>query len=377
MKRAVINLMAILLLSACTLPTPEMATTVVKETVVVTQQPLPTYTPYPTYTPLPTYTPQAPWPTYTLPPTPTVTPVPADTPTPPWTATAEPTATPMASPSAAPGTDTPQPPAPTATPAPAITDWRGEYYANTDLSGRPAVVRNDLAVDFNWGDSVPAAGMPGDGFTARWTRNVEFEAATYRFHVLVDDGVRLWVDGNLLINAWQDSSLHEVTAEYAVVRGTHNVEVEYLEYIGHAQIRLWWEKVESPSYPDWQAEYWSNRALSGAPALVRNEKSVDYYWGISAPAPGLPEDNFSARWSRKATFQAGRYDFSAWADDGILIYVDGDPVLGEWHDSSGDEEYVFSLNLSDRHDLVVEFYEHTGQALIRVTWKKMSSLPVP
>ena len=73
MRRAIITLTVILLLSACVQPTPK----IVKETVIVTQPPLPTYTPYPTYTPVP------PAPTYT--PYPTPTPqvvVPISTPTP-------------------------------------------------------------------------------------------------------------------------------------------------------------------------------------------------------------------------------------------------------------------------------------------------------
>jgi hypothetical protein len=369
MKRAAMTLLTMLLLSACMLPTPETATTVVRETVVLTQPPPPTYTPYPTYTPLPTYTPPAPLPTYTLPPAPTMTPLPADTPA------LTPALTPVVSPSATLATGTVEPPTPTSTPTPVITDWRGEYYANLDLSGSPALVRNDPAVDFNWGDTAPVAGMPADGFTARWTRDAEFEAATYRFHAWVDDGARLWVDGNLLINAWYESGPHEVTVDYAMVRGRHSVEVEYLEYGGGAQIRFWWEEISSPFYLEWKAEYWPNRDLRGPPALVRNEKQVDYTWGVYAPAPGLPPDNFSARWSRKMPFESGRYDFYAQADDGILVYIDDALSLGAWHDSSGDEEHVFSLNMSGEHELVVEFYEHTGQALIRVWWKKMSSLP--
>ena len=50
----------------------------------------------------------------------------------------------------------------------AFADWRGEYFANPDLSGEPALVRNDTAVDFDWGDTSPAPGLvPADEFSAR------------------------------------------------------------------------------------------------------------------------------------------------------------------------------------------------------------------
>ncbi len=359
MKRAIVILMAImlLLLPACVQPTAEteIVTRVVKETVVVTQPPQPTYTPYPTYTPLPTLPPQEPLPTYTPPPTPTTVSLPTDTPapTPTWTPVPQPTATPT----------------PTNTPTAVMTGWRGEYYDNRSLSDAPVLVRSDATVDFSWANSAPAAGLPADGFSARWTRDVEFDMGTYRFHILVDDGVRLYVDGDLLINAWYDGRFHEVTVDSALAGGTHSLEVEYFEHTGDALVRLWWEKISTPSFPDWKAEYWPNQDLGGFPVLVRNERQIDHYWGIYAPAHGLPADNFSARWSREAYFEDRIYNFYAAADDGILVYIDGDLVLGQWHDSSADEMYLFSRDLVGKHQLVVEYYEGTGTAQVRFWWE--------
>ncbi len=73
-------------------------------------------------------------------------------------------------------------------------DWKGEYWSNRTLSGGPSLVRNDEEIDFNWGWGSPAPTLPSGDFSARWTRTMDFDAATYRFHVLVDDGARLWVD---------------------------------------------------------------------------------------------------------------------------------------------------------------------------------------
>jgi hypothetical protein len=354
-KHVFVALIIVSLLAACAPPPTPIVATVVKETVVVTQPPPPTYTPYPTWTPqepLPTYTPYptwTPWPTFTLPPTEAApTPPPTSTPTQP-AATVE----------------------PTSTPPPAITDWRGEYYGNRDLAGLPVLVRNDVAVSFEWGGGAPAAGLPADDFSARWTRDVGFEAATFRFHVFVDGGVRLWIDDDLIVNDWYDSAFREATAEYATVKGQHNVQLEYYEGSGQAQIRLWWERVTSPSYPDWKAEYWPNSNLDGAPALVRNEQEISFYWGAYAPARGLPADNFAARWSRQAAFESGAYRFYAWSDDGVRLFVDGNLFLNEWHDSGGDTIYTIDMNLSGAHKLEVEYYEHTGQAQIKFWWREV------
>ncbi len=149
------------------------------------------------------------------------------------------------------------------------------------------------------------------------------------------------------------------------------MQVEYYESTGEAQILVWWEKIASPSYPGWKAEYWPNRDLDGTPALVRNEEEISFYWGTYAPAHGLPADNFSARWSHQETFEAGVYRFYTWSDDGVRFYVDGNLFLNEWHDSSGDTIYTIDMNLTGKHKLEVEYYEHMGQAQIRFWWRKI------
>mgnify|MGYP000648559448 CR=1 FL=1 len=180
-----------------------------------------------------------------------------------------------------------------------------------------------------------------------------------------------------VLDAWEDGAAREVTADHALAQGEHDVRVEYYERTGEALIRLWWEKVVSPTYPDWKGEYWSNRDLSGSPSLIRNDEAVDFRWGTSAPAVGLPGDDFSVRWSRETDFDAGVYRFYAWADDGIRVYVDNEVVIDEWHESAGDEVYIKDLELSGRRKVVVEYYERGGEALVRFWWKRMGDLVTP
>jgi hypothetical protein len=157
------------------------------------------------------------------------------------------------------------------------------------------LVRNDQRIDFDWGPASASPGLPADSFAVRWTRNVHFSGRTYRFHAYVDDGVRLWVDNRLVIDAWYDHGPHEVTGDLAIVRGWHPVKVEYYEHGGDARIHVWWD--ETPlSFPDWKGEYWPNRDLSGDPVLMRNDPEVYFDWKTHAPAVGLPRDGFSARW---------------------------------------------------------------------------------
>ncbi len=120
-------------------------------------------------------------------------------------------------------------------------DWKGEYYGNMALDGRPFLIVNERLLDFDWGDGAPASGMPADQFSVRWTASVGLEEGIYRFYARSDDGVRLWVDEAAVIDEWRDSGVTTYSGETYVARGQHAVRVEYYENTGQAVIKVWWE----------------------------------------------------------------------------------------------------------------------------------------
>jgi len=278
---------------------------------------------------------------------------------------------PVVQPSAAPATATPKPPPPP-TPTPTsvvITDWRGEYYNNRDLNGHPVLVRNDVTINFDWGDGSPGPGLPADDFSVRWSRGLSYSAGTYRFYVRVDDGARLWVDGNLVIDEWHDSAPTTYSADVNLGDGWHTLRMDYYERSGGALAQLAWEHLEG--YPDWKAEYYDNRKLDGDPVLVRNETDIDHSWGDGSPGSGVPADNFSARWTRKIKFEDGTYLFRARVDDGVRLWVGDTLVLDSWRDGSSRwVEAEREIN-EGKHRVKVEYYEHRGDARIEVTWDQV------
>ena len=171
-------------------------------------------------------------------PWPTLTPLYLETPTAIPVAASTETAAAIEQPSA-----TPQP-ADTATAIP-VTAWRGEYFCNPGLEGEPALVRGDAHIDFHWGAGSPAPAIPADGFSARWTLSTQL-SGLYRFHAQADDGVRLWVDDQLLINEWHDADNRQYGVDWAL-SGEHIVRVEYYEHAGDASIKVWWEKLPDPT----------------------------------------------------------------------------------------------------------------------------------
>jgi PKD repeat protein len=274
-----------------------------------------------------------------------------------------------------PATPTPLPtatPTPTSTPV-VISDWRGEYYNNPGLGGNPVLVRNDVAINFDWGTGSPAPGVAADNFSARWSRSLNFSAGVYRFYARTDDGVRLWIDGVLVIDQWHDGAPTTYTADLNLAGGSHNIRMEYYERGGGALAQLAWERLDH--YPDWKARYYNNRRLEGNPVLVRNDVAINFDWGTGSPGAGVPADNFSARWSRSVNFSAGTYRFYARVDDGVRLWIDGALVIDQWHDAAP-TTYTADVNLSDgSHNVRMEYYERSGGALAQLAWERLDHYP--
>ena len=130
---------------------------------------------------------------------------------------------------------------------PEISNWYGEYFNNAYLIGEPVVIRDDAAVDFDWGLNPPDPSYEAfdrERFSARWTNTLDFEPGTYRFSVTVDDGVRVWVDGKLIINQWGHHAAATFTAVVQLTGGEVPIRVEYFDDVGSAEIHFYYEKVD-------------------------------------------------------------------------------------------------------------------------------------
>jgi fibronectin type 3 domain-containing protein len=138
---------------------------------------------------------------------------------------------------------TPVAPAPVGT----GTGLRAEYFDNIDLTGLK-LARTDAAVDFDWGTGSPDPAIAPDTFSARWSGQVEARyTQTYTFTTTSDDGVRLWVNGQLLINNWTDHAPTANSATLALTAGQRvEIRMEFYENGGGAVARLEWQSASQP-----------------------------------------------------------------------------------------------------------------------------------
>ncbi|MDZ7363738.1 MAG: PQQ-dependent sugar dehydrogenase [candidate division KSB1 bacterium] len=119
---------------------------------------------------------------------------------------------------------------------------RAEYYSNLDFTGR-VVTRIDPTVDFDWRGGAPAPAIGADNFSVRWTGQIRPRfSETYTFYALADDGIRLWVNDELLINRWHDQAATEYSNTIDLRAGQfYDIQLEYYERGGQAVIKLEWE----------------------------------------------------------------------------------------------------------------------------------------
>jgi alpha-glucosidase (family GH31 glycosyl hydrolase) len=186
-----------------------------------------------------------------------------------------------------------------------------EYFTNENLSGPAALQRTDAAIDFKWSRTAPAPDFPRTHFSARWSGTVEVPASVGEVRLVTteDDGVRVWIDGRPVIEAWgpQDSTT-TVAADMLTAGTPHQIRIEYQQLDADAVIQLQWEPAKTQGVdrglwipPGNWINVWNGEMVSG-PAMVTNSVPLDQipvFVKSGAVLPLAPEMQFTGEkpWS--------------------------------------------------------------------------------
>jgi len=188
------------------------------------------------------------------------------------------------------------------------TDWSGDYFANMTLAGTPTLSRCDPAINFNWQGAAPGAGVPPNQFSTRWTRSSVFTAGSYAFTATGDDGIRVYLDGTMVLDGWRDQGATTYNANASVTAGTHTVVVEYYQNAYDAVAQFSYAPAGTPSTANLVA---NPDLVTGSPLPTCFS---DGGWGQSSITSGFSSD--------MPTGITGR----SWRID-IANYVNGDEKL--------------------------------------------------
>lgn len=201
---------------------------------------------------------------------------------------------------------------------------RGEYFDNIALAGAPALVRTDPRLDFAWTLSGPARGIARDWYSVRWTGVLTVPAeGVRRLGIHGTDGFRLWLDGRLLIDNWQQRSAGIRLADVALAPGSrHDLRVEFYRASMNGRIALVWEAATVPAHI---------AALDSAVATARQSD-------VAVIVAGIEEGEFRDRASlrlpghQEAMIRA----VAATGTPVVVVLVGGGPVvMRDWIEEVG------------------------------------------
>ncbi|HYE22594.1 MAG TPA: glycoside hydrolase family 6 protein [Verrucomicrobiae bacterium] len=285
---------------------------------------------------------------------------------------------------------------------------KATYYDNLDFTGNK-ITKIDDAVDYDWDHGAPAAGLSSESFSVRWEGKVMPRySETYNFHTFTDDGVRLWVDGQLLIDNWSDHARIENTGRIALQAGNkYDIRLEYYDNTLRSIMKLSWSsksqskeivpksnlfaedvlnafRVSMPTVPNiggnntlsvngLNAEYYPNMEFRGQ-VYKRTDKNVDFNWSQGSPRAGIAPDTFSVRWTGQILPEtSANYTFYTITDDGVRLNVNGKQIIDNWSDHSlmEDSGSVY-LEGGKKYNLKLEFYERYGDATSKLYWSSPS-----
>lgn len=127
------------------------------------------------------------------------------------------------------------------------TNWIGQFYKTPDLTGDVQIASFPTGLNVNWGTGAPLDGfgnpipdIPADNFSARFVTTVQFETGLYEFVATVDDGVRIYIDGLLVVDRFNATGLNTSSTLLNIPGGAATLIVEYVDRTGPAVIQVNW-----------------------------------------------------------------------------------------------------------------------------------------
>lgn len=122
--------------------------------------------------------------------------------------------------------------------APPTNGLRGEYFAGELWEGDPVFTRVDPLLLLAWPEQEP---WPAP-FSVRWTGTLAAPTdGVYRFQLNADDGVRLWLDGELVGESVTPDNVNMIDVQTELSTGPHDIRIDYFQRGGGKALELWWQ----------------------------------------------------------------------------------------------------------------------------------------
>jgi hypothetical protein len=307
---------------------------------------------------------------------------------------------------------TPAPtPAPLPSPSPVIGNGNGllaTYFDNADLTGK-SVTRTDKTINFDWGTGSPDPTIAADTFSARWTGQILAEKSeTYTFYTQSDDGVRLWVNGQKLIDNWTVHAPKEDSGKITLEAGKkYDIKIEYYDDQYGAVMQLRWSSpsLAKQTVPQTQlfsatpvtppsdtpptpvpaptptptvaihgllGTYYDNTDFTGS-SVTRYDSDIAFDWGTSSPDAVIGKDHWSVHWQGQVVAaKSEEYTFYTTSDGACRLWIDGKLIIDDYTEHAKREVAGKITLAAGRHDIRVNYVLQTDQAVMQLRWSSPS-----
>jgi PA14 domain/Fibronectin type III domain len=257
------------------------------------------------------------------------------------------------------------------------------YFNNANFTGT-TVTRTDATINFKWGTGLPASGIAKNTFSVRWLGQIQaIETGAYRFRTLSDEGVKLWVNGQLLVNHWAAHTLRvDTSAAISLTAGTkYDIKMLHHDNTGAAVARLLWRRPGQATFSNvpgsqlfvpgdgLSAIYFDNIDLTGS-SISRIDSTVNFDWGTNSPDAAIAPDAFSVRWTGQIqAIESGTYTIRTYSDDGVRLWVNSQETIDNWTDHGPIHDTgTITLQAGQKYDVVLEYYDNNNGAILQLEW---------
>jgi GH43 family beta-xylosidase len=259
------------------------------------------------------------------------------------------------------------------------TGLTGQYFFNDNFTGL-ADTRTE-AVAYNWGAGSPGAGIDADTFSVRWIGQVQPQfTERYTFTAVSDEGVRVWVNGQLVVDDWMPHTARNAAGSIDLVADQlYDIRVDYREWTGSARMELNWSSASQAYqliprdrlYPSPSGLLGSYSDSSGG-TRQQVDPTIDFNWGLGAPT-GLTADHFQATWTgRLQADYSELYNFATRSDDGVRLWIGGELVIDNWTNHTATVDLGSKwLEAGKWYDFKVEYFDNTSTAQMELRWSSV------
>ncbi|WP_303984862.1 PA14 domain-containing protein [Niallia circulans] len=281
-----------------------------------------------------------------------------------------------------------------------LGNWVAYYYNNKNLSGAPVTSNvinnsNSNTLTKDYGKNAPISKINKDNFSAKYVTAKRLDAGEYVIRGLSDDGVRVYIDGKLVVDNWKNGSYREKATKVKIdnVNGdnVHWIEVRYYDNKSTAKFQVSIQPYNEQNMLDgtWYAEYYpevinknqspsykvtdsKRNVVIGGKDSLNKIYNIDFNWKKGSPDSAIPSNKFSAVYKKVLNVtENSNYNFKLKADNGAVLEVDGKVLIDAWNGNIGKTKEVIGYYLpKGKHTFVIKYYEGSGDAHLSFDMEK-------